>query len=233
MKDRYINIQEWMLDLGLKGNELIIYALIYGFSQDGESEYAGSLEYLCKWTNSTKAGVIKALKSLLDKDLIKKRKVVNKVYYATKFNDEVNKVESDGKQSLIEGKQSLMPGKQSLPNNTIYNNINNNNLNSSNNINAKKTKTFVPPSLEEIKTYISEKNYTVDAQVFYDYYEATEWHDKDGNKVKNWKGKIVSWNSRNKKQNSYCRNKNTQNPETVFVGKLLNDQELDTSGIPF
>lgn len=147
MKERFINIQEWMINLELKGNELILFALIYGFSQDGESEFAGSLDYMCKWTNSTKPGVLKSLKSLLDKGLITKRKVLNKVYYATKFNEEVNKVESDGK-------QSLMDGKQSLPNNTI----NNINLKHSNNINKKSKKEFIPPTLDEIKNYIQEKN---------------------------------------------------------------------------
>ena len=43
----YIAIQDWMIsDLQLKGNELLTYALIYGFSQDGESEFKGSLKYL-------------------------------------------------------------------------------------------------------------------------------------------------------------------------------------------
>ena len=42
----YIVIQDWMIsDLQLKGNELLTYALIYGFSQDGESEFKGSLKY--------------------------------------------------------------------------------------------------------------------------------------------------------------------------------------------
>ena len=32
--DNYINIQGWMrTDLDLKGNELLVYAIIYGFSQ--------------------------------------------------------------------------------------------------------------------------------------------------------------------------------------------------------
>ena len=45
----------WMItDLDLKGNELLVYSVIYGFSQDGAGEFSGSIEYLQKWTNATK-----------------------------------------------------------------------------------------------------------------------------------------------------------------------------------
>mgnify|MGYP001438009363 CR=1 FL=1 len=45
--ENYIAIQGFMVkELGLTGNELIAYALIYGFSQDDESEFRGSLNYV-------------------------------------------------------------------------------------------------------------------------------------------------------------------------------------------
>lgn len=118
-RDNYINIQGWMVtDLGLKGNELLIYAIIYGFTQDGEHKFKGSLNYLASWTNSTKQGIIKALKKLIEKNLIVKEEFwENNVkfceYHVTKFNDTI--------------KQSLMDdAKQSLINNIDNNNINNN-----------------------------------------------------------------------------------------------------------
>lgn len=118
----YIVIQGWMVnELKLKGNELIIYAIIYGFSQLESQKFTGSLQYLAEWTNSTKQSVIKCLKSLIKKNLIiKKENIINGVkfceYYSTKFNRVLNKVEWGGKQSLMGGI------KQSLPNNIdIYN----------------------------------------------------------------------------------------------------------------
>ena len=51
-----------MLNLGLRGNSLIIYAIIYGFSQVEGHYFNGSLQYLSDWTNSTRQGVIKNLK---------------------------------------------------------------------------------------------------------------------------------------------------------------------------
>ena len=47
--ENYCTIQGWLINvLGLKGNELILFAIIYGFSQDGKSKYYGSLSYIQK-----------------------------------------------------------------------------------------------------------------------------------------------------------------------------------------
>ena len=67
----YVVIQGWMITrLGLKGNELLIYAVIYGFTQNGEIEFVGSMKYLADWTNSTVESVRKCIKSLIDKGYI-------------------------------------------------------------------------------------------------------------------------------------------------------------------
>jgi predicted transcriptional regulator len=59
-------------DLQLSGNDLMVYAIIYGFSQDGESRFTGSLQYLADWCNATKSGIQKNLKNLVDAGLIEK-----------------------------------------------------------------------------------------------------------------------------------------------------------------
>jgi len=115
----YIVIQSFMVkDLKLKGNELLIYAAIYGFSQTENQAFTGSLQYLADWTNSTKQGVIKNLKSLVEKGFITKdEQYINGVkfceYRTTEFNGVLNKVEHPIKQSLTP------PIKQSLPNNIV------------------------------------------------------------------------------------------------------------------
>lgn len=104
--ENFVAIQGWMVtELGLKGNSLLIYAIIYGFSQAEGQVFTGSLQYLADWTNSTKQGVLKNLKSLIAAGLIgKKEKNINGVkfveYYVTKFNGVLNKVEWGIKQSL-------------------------------------------------------------------------------------------------------------------------------------
>ena len=69
--DNYLTIQGWQINqLGLKGNELIIYAAIYGFTQAEGQWFTGSQQYLADWTNSTTRGVRKALTSLEEKGLL-------------------------------------------------------------------------------------------------------------------------------------------------------------------
>lgn len=71
--ESFVTIQGWMVThLKLKSNELMIYAIIYGFCQIRGQVFSGSVRYLAEWTNSTKRGVYKNLKSLVDKELIEK-----------------------------------------------------------------------------------------------------------------------------------------------------------------
>lgn len=82
-RERYICIQEFMVrDLGLRGNELIVYALLYGFSQDGEQYFSGSLNYIANWINASKSTAQSIIKSLLGKGfLVKKDNYVNNVKF--------------------------------------------------------------------------------------------------------------------------------------------------------
>lgn len=69
--ENFVVIQGWMCnELDLKGNDLLVYALIYGFSQDGESAFHGSRNYIANTFNISKPTVDKALQNLLDKDYI-------------------------------------------------------------------------------------------------------------------------------------------------------------------
>lgn len=122
--ENYIQIQGWMInELNLKGNELLLYAIIYGFSQDGKSEYHGSISYIEDAIRASRPNIIKILKKLLDKKLIIKTKESH--YIASKQslplgNLLVNKVYQPSKQSLP------VASKQSLPNNNNTNNNTNN-----------------------------------------------------------------------------------------------------------
>lgn len=69
----FIAIQGWMrTQLNLKGNELLIYALIYGFSQDGESRFKGSRKYIADWCGCSLNTVDRTLGSLVNKGLLAK-----------------------------------------------------------------------------------------------------------------------------------------------------------------
>ncbi len=68
--------------------------------------------------------------------------------------------------------------------------------NTSNNNTSKKEiykERFRKPTLEEVEEYCNERNKGVDAKKFFDYYEVSNWTDSKGNKVKNWKQKVITW----------------------------------------
>ena len=70
----YIVIQDWMIsDLQLKGNELLTYSLIYGFSQDGESEFKGSLKYISEFLGVSKRTAQRSIENLVDRGIVEKR----------------------------------------------------------------------------------------------------------------------------------------------------------------
>lgn len=140
-QNNYITILGWMVSvLGLKGNNLLIYAIIYGFSQSQDMSYSGGRQYLAEWTNSTVQGVSKCLKKLTDDGLLtKKEKIINNIkfceYKAITPDFNSRKIVSTGKQSLL-GVGNFVDGsgKQSLPNNIniILEDINSNNIYSAN-----------------------------------------------------------------------------------------------------
>lgn len=129
--ENYINIQGWMVTkLGLKGNELLIYAIIYGFSQTEDQTFNGSLQYLADWTNSTKQGVTKNLKALVEKGyIIKEDKYINNVkfceYYATKLDTVYNTVAQGIQQSLTGYTTKFNTHMQQSLTNNINDNIDN------------------------------------------------------------------------------------------------------------
>lgn len=71
----FLVIQKWMLtDLNLKSTELMVYAIIYGFSQDGQGECWASLDYFQLWTGASRSSIIRAINSLEEKGLIERRR---------------------------------------------------------------------------------------------------------------------------------------------------------------
>ena len=69
--ENFVVIQGWMCnELELKGNELLVFALIYGFSQDGVSKFHGTRQYIADTFNISRPTVDKALQGLVEKKYI-------------------------------------------------------------------------------------------------------------------------------------------------------------------
>lgn len=116
----YLTIQGWMLDLGCKNiQEVVAFALVYGFSQDNNSQFSGSISYIQEWLMCSRHTAIDTMKSLEDKGLIKKEQYeVNGV----KFNRYI--ALGGSANSALPVQTALGGSANSAPNNNII--INNN-----------------------------------------------------------------------------------------------------------
>jgi hypothetical protein len=139
-ENNYITIPGFLRTrLDLKGSELIITALIYGYSQDGNSWFMGKTEYIAEWAGITDKNVLRSLKSLTEKGILEKKEMfvnnkAKRCYY--RFNFECAELQNStvagyqngtvaGYQNgtVAELQNSTVAGYQ---NGTVNNNINNN-----------------------------------------------------------------------------------------------------------
>ena len=75
-KESFFTIQAFMRnELNLKGNELLIYAIIFGFSQIENQFFTGSLNYLADWTGASRTTIKRTLINLLKKGLLEKETI--------------------------------------------------------------------------------------------------------------------------------------------------------------
>jgi predicted transcriptional regulator len=137
ISNNYVVIQGFMIEsLGLKSNELFTYALIYGFCQDKDSEFTGSVSYICTWLSCSKNTALKCIKSLIKKGLIKKevefKNGLTFNHYTVDFS-KINqncmggaKTEQGVQKEINRGaKTEQGGGAKTEPNNTINNKDNN------------------------------------------------------------------------------------------------------------
>ena len=121
----FLVIQKWMLTkLNLKSTELLVYAIIYGFSQDGQGECWASLDYFLLWTGASRASVIRAINSLEEKGLIKRRKRVGTTSALSVVLEKTNR--SKGSVKMTQGGVKMRRGGvKMIPNNKEDNKTNN------------------------------------------------------------------------------------------------------------
>lgn len=224
--ENYIHISGWMVnELKLKGNELLVYALIYGFSQDGESEFKGSLNYMMGWLGCrSKHTVINAVNALVDRGLVEKKQlhidgVTFNRYVAVGSAKNAPLVQKECEEVV----QKMHRGSAKNAPNNIRDNTN---LPNTNNI--------VRPTIEEVRQYCMERGKGVDPEAWYDYYSSNGW--KVGkNPMKDWKAAVRTWErngySNGKKQTATNNNRfnNFENRQYDFAS--LEAQLLRSQGM--
>ncbi len=114
----HIVVTEEMRALGLSGNDLMVFALINGFSQDGQGCYFGSLPYICETCGISRRTAIYILNNLVEKKFLLKTEIiqngVKRVYY--RVNTGSAEIAPGVVQKLHQGSAEI------APNNIIDNN---------------------------------------------------------------------------------------------------------------
>lgn len=54
-------------------------------------------------------------------------------------------------------------------------------------------KKFIPPTAVEVYLYCKERGSSVDPNAFWDFYDAADWKDSNGNLIQNWKQRVIAW----------------------------------------
>jgi len=92
-----------------------------------------------------------------------------------------------------------------------------------------KTRAFVPPTIGEVNAYATERSRQDLAKTFFDYYEAGNWKDSNGNQVKGWKQKFITWENRN--PITAQQKKATQATAGLPAGMIVRDGYLIDQGM--
>lgn len=202
----YTNIPDWMLSLDLDVYETIILAVIFGFSQDGESTFSGAQNYLARKAKCTRRKVTMALPRLVSKG------------YIIKIDKEVRGIK------LCEYKVSPMftgcechsqGGCECGAHNNIDNNIDIS-------LSIKSSPKFKKPSLDEIRDYCLSRSNSVDPEQFYNFYESKGWM-VGKTPMKDWKASVRTWEKREK---DAPKKKGSSRKESVLEHNLKVMDEL-------
>jgi len=183
----YIVINTWMVtELGLSGNDLLIFAIVYGFSRDKKSAFYGSFNTIANTIGTSRRTVIRVVEGLEKRGLIKKI-IVNKDGVSMNgyhvFNKE--KPEKQGGDILSEGGDILSLGGDILSNATLY----------KNKYIKDSAKQFKKPTIKEVEEYCKSRGNNIDANYFIDYYESNGWI-VGRTKMKDWKAAVRNWERR-------------------------------------
>ena len=87
-------------ELGLKGNSLLLFAMIHGFSKDGVNRYRASLKDMCEWLCTSKSSISPTLEALVEAGYINKHEVkeggISKPEYTTNYEKLLVKATKEG-----------------------------------------------------------------------------------------------------------------------------------------
>ena len=201
--DWYFVITEGMRRLGLKGNELVVYAILHGYSQNRAGCYYGGKTLLAGMAGVTARTLDAILLSLEEKGLIDKEPITRTGRALYSYSTRKN---CGGPPQKLQGTPAEI-----APNNNNYN------------ISFSKEKEreidarargFKVPTLEEVKAYCDERRNNIDAAEFIDHYTSNGW--KIGKApMRDWRAAVRTW-----------ERKRTATPAAPSTAEIMKERRL-------
>lgn len=182
--------------MGLSGNDLVVFALINGFSQNGQGCFYGSLAYICETCGIAKRTAVYILQGLVERGFITKTETyhngVKSVAYqaSAKYAMEVQKMHRGSAENAPNNKEDI-------------------------NINKRENRRFIPPTIDEVRAYCTERNNGIDPEEFVVFYTSKGWM-VGKSPMKDWRSAIITWEKAKKKKPSY----QPQQKESAFSRQL-------------
>lgn len=196
-KEWFYTITQRMQELGLKGVELNLYAIIYGYSQEDDGCFYGTRSTLAKRCGVSSLRTIdKALESLIRKGFVQK------------------KMMAQGAQSIIgySACAKIAQGVQELHTPTMQNLHGGCAENAHKKIQDKNKplENIIPPTPQEVSAYVRSRGFADPegfADFFLEYCTNSGWRRANGkgDPITNWKNYIVSSWERNNKNKTFPR----------------------------
>lgn len=167
-----------------EGKEADVFAVINGFSQEGQGCFYGSLSMLSQFCGiKSKTTTQRILKSLVAKGaIIKTDELHNGVKFCTyKVNKNwygISKIDMGGVSEIDTNKKE----NKYINNNSLY---------------KKSSSHFQKPSLEDVREYCISRSNKVDPEQFFNFYESKGWIIGKS-PMKDWRAAVRTWEKREK-----------------------------------
>jgi len=182
--------------------ERSIYRDLIELYYDKESPFKYDIEQICKKVLANTEEECVAVQSVLSEFFT----LEDGFYHHYRCDDEIAKYQAKADSARANGKKGGRPKNPEKTQSVILANPEETGskanqepiTNNQEPIKKKGAKRFTPPSLDEVKAYILEKQYDIDGEYFINFYESKGWMIGK-NKMKDWKATIRGWNTRNEK----------------------------------
>lgn len=186
----YFVVHEWMAtELGLKGTDLLVYAIIFGFTQIEEQSFFGTRRYLAEFIGASIPTVQRSLDALVARELLQRNVA----------DAPVNGIRIVSYKANLNPQYQNDTGIKMIHNDNIHNSIKSNGVTVSKEGSSKSSR-FIKPTVDEIRAYCNEKGYNIDPERFYDYNESKGWL-VGKTPMKDWRAAVRTWVRNNKARN--------------------------------